>query len=258
MGAYQIWRRRWALTIFLLLLALVGTGVAALRAPRTYQAQSMVVLLASHNSSKAMGGNPYLSFSDSLSTTASVISSELMDPQTASTLRAQGFPEGYQVVSQATLSQTTLLPAPFVQVTVTGSNRALVEHTLVGVTREIGYLLTKLQVGVSAGSKISSFVASFAQQPSLSITSTARPLVVVLGILIILALGIPLVVDAWAARRRSSRDSDGVRTPSLAGRPQESHLRNGLREPGAVASERQRQPSHYYEREGGGNIRRPL
>jgi hypothetical protein len=206
MEALHIWRKRWVLTSCMLLLALVGTGVAALKAPRTYQSNATVVLLASHNSSKATGGgNPYLSFTDSLSTTASVISSEVMDPQTAATLKSDDCPEGYQVVSQSTLSNSTSLPAPFLLITVTGNNKYLVERTLHGVAGEIGTVLNNLQSGVSRNNRILLVTASIAPAATLSVTSTARPLAVVLGLLIILALGIPLAVDAWSTRRNMRR-----------------------------------------------------
>ena len=260
MEALHIWRRRWILTAFLLVMVVIGTGVAVVKVPRTYQAESTVILLASRNASKSTGGgNPYLSFSDSLSTTAGVVESEVTEPQIASSLKARGYPESYEVASQSTLSNTTLLPAPFLLVTVSGHNKDLVEHTLYGVTNEIGYVLRALQSSVSRNNQISSFVASFDPQPTLSVTSTARSLVVVLGVLIVLALGIPLVVDAGSARtgessRTNSRPSspETGKGPVVAAHKDDGHVRHNARlaspQPTSVVADHQREP-YYSERE---------
>lgn len=234
MGAFDIWRRQWILTAFLLILAFIGTGAAVAKMPRTYQAESTVVLLASRNSSKVAGdGNPYLSFNDALSTTATVISTEIMDPGTSADLKAQGFSESYQVVSQSTLSNSSLLPAPFLLVTVTGHSRVSVEHTLQGVTSEITTLLSGLQGGLSRGNRISLLTAAFDPQATLSVASTARPLVAALGILLVLAFGLPLVVDAAAVRRRRRRGSRRASLP-VQGRWDETQQRKGLAVRGPV------------------------
>lgn len=208
MDAFRTWRRRWVLTSFMLLLALVGTTAAVLKAPRVYQATATVVLLTSHNASKATGGgNPYLSFTDSLSTTASVITSEVTDPQSASNLKMRGYAESYQVVSQSALSNITQLPAPFLLITVTGNNGWLVEHTLHGVANQISIALNGLQSGVSRNNRISLITSSFSPKAGLSLTSTARPLVIILGLLLVSALAIPLLVDARSARGRLRRSA---------------------------------------------------
>lgn len=253
MEAFHIWQKRWILTTFLVLLALTGTGIGVLKMPRTYQAASTVVLLASRNSSKSTGGgNPYLSFSDSLSTTAGVVESEIMDPQTATNLKAQGYPCSYQVASQSTVSNTTLLPAPFLLVTVTGHSKTLVEHTLYGVTNQISVVLRGLQLGVSHNNRISLFTASFDPQATLSITSTARPLVIVFAMLVLLALGVPLVVDAWSVRRGAASRSANRTYPSVStdepspvpqSREEGPYLRNGAaRQSASAISEHRREP----------------
>lgn len=241
MQAFQIWQRRWVLTGFLLVLALIGAGAAASKEPRTYQAGSTIVLLASHNSAKATaGGNPYLSFSDSLSTTASVISTEIMSPPSVAMLKTLGFTESYQVVSQSTLSNSSLLPAPFLLVTVTGSNGALVEHTLHGVTSDINMLLNKLQTGISHNNKIVSVTASLDPKATLSVISTARPLIGILGLLIVLALGIPLLIDARSARRRIRAGFGAATPPVAAGR--EGRVSSG--QDFTRSTPQQRKPGH--------------
>lgn len=209
MQPFRIWQRHLVLTSLLLLLALACTATAALRLPRTYEAGATVVLLASRNSSKALGdGNPYLSFSSSLSTTASVLDAEITDSQIALSLKERGLPDKYQVTSQSTLSQSTTLPTPFLIVSVTGSNKIQVEHTLHGVTGEIGSLLDGLQATVARNNRISLMTASFDPEATLSVTATARPLIAIFGVLIILALAVPALVDASVARNRASSRVD--------------------------------------------------
>ena len=52
-NAISIWRGRWILTGGLLLLTLVGVGVAMTFLPRTYQATASVILLDSPSNSEA-------------------------------------------------------------------------------------------------------------------------------------------------------------------------------------------------------------
>ena len=79
------------------LACMAGVGVASVFLPRTYQADASVVLLASRSQSGTTGGNPYLNFSSSLTLTADAVSRQVMDPQTASSLAARGFPGSYTV-----------------------------------------------------------------------------------------------------------------------------------------------------------------
>src|SRR6266567_3596071 len=95
--AVRIWRARWILTSVLLILAMAGAAEAAAKMPRYYQSASSVVLLASRAASVQNGGNPFLSFSPSLTLTADAVSRELMAPGTARQLAAQGFTASYTV-----------------------------------------------------------------------------------------------------------------------------------------------------------------
>ena len=80
--SFRIWRKRRYLTAALLVLALAGSGAALSTLPRTYQANSSVILLASRTAASPYGGNPYLSFSPSLTLAADAVSRELMGPRT--------------------------------------------------------------------------------------------------------------------------------------------------------------------------------
>lgn len=198
--ALHVWRRRWILTLLLILLVLAVSAAAAMKLPRHYSAESDVVLLPSASSAAPNGHNPYLSFNGSLPMTAQVITYQLMAPGSVQSLAAQGYRASYAVTLAANAAG-----APVVDVLVTGSNKAAVENTLHGVTNEIATNLTALQTGISHNNRITALTLSVAMQPSLSTSKTARPLVVVLGLGLVLALSIPLMVDGVARRRTPDR-----------------------------------------------------
>ena len=189
-------RRRWILTVMLLLLTVGGARVALVKLPRTYQSASSVVLLASRAASKPNGGNPYLSFSSSLSLTADVVSRELMAPTTVSYLTARGFSAAYTVALAPTSISTS---GSVLLVTVTGTDKAGVERTLHGVTNEISARLAKLQAGDSAYHQIRALTVSLTRQAALSVSQTARPVVLVIGLGLVLSFGIPWIIEAQVA-----------------------------------------------------------
>lgn len=213
-----IWRGRWILTALALLIALAASSFAVVKLPRIYQADSTVVLVPSVRTSKALGqGNPYLSFSNSLSTTADVVATEVTAPQSEQKLAAKGFTAQYTVVSESTTGQAvasgTVLPGPFVAVSVKGNNRSSVEHTLYGVTVAIGNALSGMQSGMARNNRISVSTISYAQQATLSMSMTGRSLLLIIGLLLICALCVPVIVDAQITRRRLRRIADVPRRP---------------------------------------------
>jgi hypothetical protein len=183
--ALYVWRRRWLLTLLLIVLILALSVAAAMKAPRHYSAESDVVLLPSAASTVPNGHNPYLTYNGSLPMTAQILSYQLMAPQTIADLLA-----------------VNAAGAPILSVVVTGSNKTTVENTLHGVTAEIATKLSALQTGITRDNQITASTLSVAANPSLSTSKTARPVVIVLVLGLVLALAIPLVVDG-AARRRS-------------------------------------------------------
>jgi hypothetical protein len=197
--AVRIWRARWILTCVLLILALVGAAGAAAKVPRSYQSTSSVVLLASHAAAMQNGGNPFLSFGPSLTLTADAVSRELMGPATVSQLAARGFIASYTV---AVPSYTTFTTGSVLLVTVTGPHPARVQSTLRAVTAQIGTQLAQLQRGVPARSQIHADTLFITPQAKLSVSQTARPLVVVGALLLVICLGTPIVVDGLVTRRQ--------------------------------------------------------
>jgi hypothetical protein len=214
--AARIWRARWILTSVLLILAVVGAASAVAKFPRYYQSASSVVLLASHAASKQNGGNPFLSFGPSLTLTADAVSREMMAPATVSQLAARGFTASYTVVVPP---YTTFTTGSVLQVTIVGTNAAGVQRTLQAVTAQISTQLARLQRGVPAASKVRVDTLSVTPRATLSISQTARPLILVGALLLVICLGIPIVVDGLVIRRQPKHrpvfpDSQPQRRPS--------------------------------------------
>lgn len=203
--------RRWILTVMLLLLTLGGARVAMVRLPKAYQSGSSVVLLASRQASKSNGGNPYLSFSPSLTLTADLLSRELAAPATVSYLASHGFRACYTVALSATSASTA---GSVLLITVSGTDKAGVERTLHGVTNEISATLLRLQAGESAYHRIRALTVAFTKQPTLSVSQTARPLVLLAGLGLALSFGIPWIIEAQVTERRPTpADGAAIRMP---------------------------------------------
>jgi hypothetical protein len=197
--SFRIWRKRRYLTAALLVLALAGSAAALSTLPRTYQANSSVILLASRTAASPYGGNPYLSFSPSLTLAADAVSRELMGPGAVLSLAARGFSASYTV---ALAPYTTTTTGSVLLVTVSGRDKTNVERTLSAVTRGISVKLAQLQGKVTRYNRIRAATLSFAPKATLSVSQTARSLVPVIALGLLLALGIPIIVDGQITRRR--------------------------------------------------------
>jgi hypothetical protein len=239
----RIWRRRWFLTLMLLTLALAGSVAALIGLPRVYTANSSLVLLASRSAAKLTGGNPYLSFSPSLTLTADALSRELMSQGTINHLAATGFSDTYTV---ELAPYTTTTTGSVLLVTATGNDKTAVERTLIGVTSEIKLELSQLQRGVGPRSRIRTATLSFSPQATLSASQTARLLVPVIVPSLLLALGIPVMAEGRATRRRIRRMLP--KEPSGRG----GRLAHGPRVPAG----RQRTPDDWPSAENGGRPHR--
>jgi len=199
MQALRILRKRWILTCAMLVVVFVALVGAGLKLPRTYQAQSAVVLLASKNSTKTSGDNPYLSFFPSLTLTADVLRRVEMGSSASNALAAEGHTAKYTVTDAPDTSGPVLLVA------VTGSTRATVEGTLVAVTNDLSNQLSQLQNGVTPPNRIRLETLSVTAVPSLSLSKMARPLAVVVIFGLLFTLAVPLIVDSRSNRRRAKK-----------------------------------------------------
>jgi hypothetical protein len=229
----HIWRRWWIVTIMLLLLALVGIS-AMLTGMRTYQSSSSVVLLASRSAARPNGGNPYLSFSPSLTLTADAVSREVMAPGTLQELTAQGFLPSYTV---ALAPYTTNTTGSVLLVTVTGKDMIAVERTLHAVTSEVSAKLLQLQSQnrVKPHDRVRAATLSYTPQATLSVSQTARPVVAAAALGLLLALGFPVVADGAFARRRLRRkaavlprNGPDPAGPLAPGQPEPDRLQSGV------------------------------
>ena len=201
-NAIAIWRGRWILTGGLILLALVGVGVAMVFLPRTYQSTASVLLLDSRYGAQATGGNPYLNFSASLTLTADAVSRQVTDPQTASYLASHGFLGSY-TVTMPTYSTSTV--GSVLLITVSSGGTGGVEHTLNGVIGAVRTSLTKLQAGIRPAGRIQLVVLAPAVSPTLDVTHTVRSVAIVAGFGLLVAFGVPWMVDAQVRRHMLAR-----------------------------------------------------
>ena len=205
-NAIAIWRGRWILTGGLLLLALLGAGVAMEFLPRTYQSSASVVLLDSRSGSDVTGGNPYLNFSASLTLTADAVSRQVMDPQTANSLATHGYLGAY-TVAMPTYSSSTV--GSVLLITVTSNAPGGVVHTLNGVIGAVRTTLAKLQAGVRPVNRIQLSVLAPAVSPTLDGTHTVRSVALVGGFGLVVALGVPWMLDAQVRRHLTASRAGG-------------------------------------------------
>jgi|HubBroStandDraft_6_1064221.scaffolds.fasta_scaffold99752_2 hypothetical protein len=198
MGWRRILRKRWWLALLLVLLTLAATAALAAR-PGPYTAESQIALLPSKHISLPAGGNPYLSFGDSDTLTADLLRRELTAPAAVTRLAAAGYSSSYLVVDD------TATAGPVLDITVTGNSKAMVEHTLLGVTAAASTTLAGMQASLSPSEQITSIVVSIAPEAKLSVGKKARTLIVVLAVGLVLAIVLPQAFDAAASRRRARR-----------------------------------------------------
>ena len=226
-------RRRWILTSALLLLTLAATALIWIKKPGPYQAESMVVLVPSHQSSLLNGNNPYLSFGGSENVAGDIVLRQMMAPQTVVTLADRGYGESYEIVDDPNTS------GPILDITVTGSNQSEVETTLQGVTAATQAKLIALQADLKPTDRITSIVASEDPSAHLLVSKKARLVVLVLGLGLILTYAIPQIVDAEITRRRDRRGSRRATPPDFVTSAREqwaTHVEDaspGTREPAA-------------------------
>jgi hypothetical protein len=194
----QVWRERWALTASLSVLVLAGFFGSLAIVPSTYQSQATVILLASKAESGLYGGNPYLSFSPSLSLAADAVSRAVMSPATARNLASQGYGASYTVAPPAYATSTT---GSVLVVTTTGRDRLDVQDTLLAVLSDISKELAVVQGRVRPKDQIRVTTLAVSPQATLSVGHTARPLVAIGALGLLAVLGIPVLVDSRSQRR---------------------------------------------------------
>ena len=202
MGVMKTLRKRWAITLVMILFTVVVTGGAYAALPSTYQAKANVILLPSKTLAKTAGGNPYLAFDSTLNQASDVIRYEVTDARTAVALQAAGYTQSYAIADAIDTS------APVLLITVTGKNAGSVENTLTGVTSAISTKLAGEQTDITTPNKIRSEVITFSPQPTKVASKKLRSVLMVFAVALLLTFAVPLSVDATAIRRRR-RASNG-------------------------------------------------
>ncbi len=198
----RIWRRRPALTAGLLVLALFGCAATLVWFPATYQSQASVVLLASKSAAKLTGDNPYLSFTPSLSLTADVVSRALTGPAVGERLASEGYTDSYTV---APPTYTTTTTGSVLVITVTGHDPIAVQGTLHAVMAQVGAALRQIQAGLRRRDRITMATLAASPQAAPAGGAMARPIVVALVLGLLIALGLPVIIDARLRRREIRR-----------------------------------------------------
>lgn len=212
------WRWRSALTVSLLLLGLLGAGASLDILPRTYQANASVILLASKEVDKQVGGNPYLSFNPSLALTAEALSQQVADPETARSLAGRGDTGLYTVTMP---SYGTSISGSVLLITVTGRRPATVNRTINGVISAVRASLATLQSGVRLRGRIQLAVLAPATSAAVATSHLVRSVAIIAILLLAAAFGIPWLIEAQLSRRalrRSNRSPKPRREWPPAGR----------------------------------------
>jgi len=204
-GALHTLRKHWILTSVLVLLTLVAAMGAWTKISGPYQSSSQVVFLASEQTSKPNGNNPYLSFDDTLITTADIVRRQVLDPRIVAALAARGFTDTYDI------EDDPLGIGPVLDVTATGPTKAGAMATQAAVTAEVQNQLQELQTDLLPKDQITSMVVTSTPKATLMVSKKARPVVAVLVVGFILILAIPQVVDAVQNRGNNRRKKGGQR-----------------------------------------------
>lgn len=200
MELFRTLRKRWVLTALLLLASMAGAAYLAAK-PGPYQSVSMVTLLPSRQASRPFGFNPYLSLNASLTLTSDLVRREVSDPREALALAKLGYSAPYVVADDP---QTA---GPVLDITVTGPDKAMVEHTLQGVTAEVQAKLSSMQAGVKPVDQIRSQVVSVQPKATLLVTKKLRIPIALFAVGLVITAAIPQLVETFWTARRARRET---------------------------------------------------
>ncbi len=197
-----IWRRRRGLTAALSLLALAAVAAAVVVLPRDYQAQASVVVLPSPSLARLNGGNPYLSFSSSITQTADIVSRIVMSPRTATRLAARGYTDSYAVGVDPDPAAGSVI-----DIQVSGHDQASLESALHAVTGQVAAALASLQGALRPSYRMRVITLASAPRAKLVLSHSARPVIVLAVAGLLFALGVPVLADARVSRPRIPRQA---------------------------------------------------
>jgi hypothetical protein len=197
-----LWHRK-GLTSVLLILTLLGAAGAGVKLPWTYNASITEDLLNSKQSSAALGGgNPYLSFDSAMVDMANLLALKVANDANTLALQQEGYTASFQA---QVLSENPETEEPFIQISVKGRSKEAVVRTLQGVSASLSALLTQVQAGVPAKSRLSVQTIAEISTPMPSLSAKIKPIAGLLAVGLVLTFLIPQAVEGSVTRRRKIR-----------------------------------------------------
>lgn len=231
-SASRIIRRRWYAAAIGLLCTLAASAIVLSMAP-TYEATSVLVLLAPNTPAAASATpgaapapvNPYQAFDSSITFTANLMGTQVMQPKVVDTLVLRGASPDYTVATDPSTG------GPTVRITAKASTGHQALATTRLVSAEFRRQLTERQA--DAGAPASSLItASAVVTPTTAdrlVSGRIRALVAVIGVGVVLSICLALGAEALALGRERRRERQASLDAS-GGAPAES----SADDPGAV------------------------
>ncbi|MER5636113.1 chain length determinant protein [Kitasatospora sp. NPDC002227] len=175
----RVIRKRWYVTLPIVLITIGLSAVANAVLPTTYQSECSISLLnaPSVSAQAPNNGNPFLSFSQALTVAADFLGRRLTSDQSAEALKKQGLTGTYSVK----LADNAM--GPFLTLTVTGNNPAEVKKSIDLLNKFTADQLKQMQAEqqAPAGSQIGATVI-IPPQPPLAQTKSKLQYVAMIGI----------------------------------------------------------------------------
>jgi len=201
---WQSLRRNWYIAISGLLVT-IGLVVATYSLiPAKYEANSQLVLLPPLDQGSANYNgvvNPFMGLAG-LQSMADIISTAMMDDQTAKALKELG-------VSQYNVEYDGLSAGPILIVQATGSSPGQASAALSVLDRQVPLTLARLQdeASIAPRSFITSMIAARPSTPAKSYKTELRAIALAFVVGLVTTLLAVSVVDAWRIRRRTQSSS---------------------------------------------------
>lgn len=200
----RVIRKRWYVTMPIVLITICLAAVANAVLPTTYQSECSISLLNSPDvaAEAPNNGNPFLSFSQALTVTADFLGRRLASDESAKALKARGLTGTYGVK----LADNAM--GPFLTLTVTGDDPAQVEKSIAVLNTFTAEQLKTMQAEqkAPAGSQIASTVIVPPQAPQAQ-TKSKLQYVALIGLagLAVAFLAAFLTENLLGIRRRPSK-----------------------------------------------------
>jgi hypothetical protein len=196
-GTLRALTRRWWLALGLFFMSCVGLVGCYVMLPWTYTAQASVVFLAAPVTTQTSGGNPYLQFDDSLHVSAQSVGRVMMAAPAVTGFRRRGLTSSYS------LATSNAEWDPVLQVAVTGNDPANIQATLQAVIAAIPGTLAQIEGSRPLQTRIDSRTIGSSHAPTRVPLEKIRLLVIVLAVGLVISIGVPVLVETRAERRRA-------------------------------------------------------